>query len=228
MTEDLLEGLNPEQRRAVETTEGPLRIQAGAGSGKTKTLTHRIAYLIATHKATPYNILAVTFTNKAAKEMRQRVGELLGQSADNRSFMPYMGTFHGICVRLLRQDGEHIGIPKSFVIFDESDRQAAIKQASKQLMIDEKTFPARVLGGLISSAKNEMIDAAEYAGTANSPAQRAAAQVYPLYQKSLRDAAVLDFDDLINRTVSLLKNQPAIRTKWQQQFTYVMIDEYQD
>jgi DNA helicase-2/ATP-dependent DNA helicase PcrA len=102
----ILEGLNPEQLRAVETTDGPLLILAGAGSGKTKTLTHRIAYLIATNKATPYNILAVTFTNKAAREMRERVGRLLGQSADNRSFMPYMGTFHGICVRLLRQDGE--------------------------------------------------------------------------------------------------------------------------
>src|ERR1700733_14699353 len=120
----LLEGLNPEQRRAVETTEGPLLIQAGAGSGKTKTLTHRIAYLIATHRATPYNILAVTFTNKAAKEMRERVGQLLGDNAEHRGFMPYMGTFHGVCVRLLRQDGESVGIPRTFVIFDEGDRQA--------------------------------------------------------------------------------------------------------
>jgi DNA helicase-2/ATP-dependent DNA helicase PcrA len=114
MSTHLLEGLNSEQRRAVETTEGPLLIQAGAGSGKTKTLTHRIAYLIATGKATPYNILAVTFTNKAAKEMRERVAKLLGENAENRSFMPYMGTFHSICVRLLRQDGEYVGIPKSF------------------------------------------------------------------------------------------------------------------
>src|ERR1700712_2230177 len=179
MTEDLLTGLNPEQRRAVETTEGPLLIQAGAGSGKTKTLTHRIAYLIATNRATPYNILAVTFTNKAAKEMRERVGQLVGQSSDNRSFMPYMGTFHSICVRLLRQDGEAVGIPRSFVIFDESDRQAAVKQASKQLQIDEKAFPARTIGGMISAAKNEMLSPAEYASVANSPAQHAAAQVYP-------------------------------------------------
>src|SRR3954464_10604583 len=121
MLERLLEGLNPEQRRAVETTEGPLLIQAGAGSGKTKTLTHRIAYLIASRKATPYNILAVTFTNKAAKEMRERVAHLLGDNAANRSFMPYMGTFHSICVRLLRQDGESIGVPRTFIIFDEDD-----------------------------------------------------------------------------------------------------------
>src|SRR6266545_6961714 len=156
MQGDLLTGLNPEQRRAVETTDGPLLIQAGAGSGKTKTLTHRIAHIIASGKATPYNILAVTFTNKAAKEMRERVATLLGEHADNRGFMPYMGTFHSICVRILRQDGEHIGIPRSFVIFDESDRLSAVKQVSKQLRIDEKSFPARVLAGIISSAKNEM------------------------------------------------------------------------
>ena len=229
MIDDLLTGLNPEQRRAVETTGGPLLIQAGAGSGKTKTLTHRIAYIIAQNKATPFNILAVTFTNKAAKEMRERVATLLGQSAENRGFMPYMGTFHSICVRLLRQDGEHIGIPRSFVIFDESDRQAAVKQASKQLKIDEKTFPARVLGGIISSAKNDMTtpeDLAEAAGS--TPAHRAAAKVYPLYQKALREAAALDFDDLINRTVHLLQTKPEIREKWRQQFKYIMIDEYQD
>src|SRR5690348_3219630 len=137
--DSLLEGLNPEQRRAVETTEGPLLIQAGAGSGKTKTLTHRIAYLIESHRATPYNILAVTFTNKAAREMRERVAGLVGAAHDaaNRGFMPFMGTFHGICVRLLRQDGDYVGVPRSFVIFDESDRQAAVKRASKQLMLDE-------------------------------------------------------------------------------------------
>jgi DNA helicase-2/ATP-dependent DNA helicase PcrA len=226
--EELLKGLNPEQQRAVETTEGPLLIQAGAGSGKTKTLTHRIAYLIASGKATPYTILAVTFTNKAAKEMRERVAHLLGERADNRGFMPYMGTFHSICVRLLRQDGEHIGIPRTFVIFDESDRQAAVKQASRQLMIDEKAFPPRVLSGLISSAKNDMISPEEYNGIAASPAQQAAARIYPLYQQSLREASALDFDDLINRTVSLLKTQPAIRAKWQRQFSHIMIDEYQD
>jgi DNA helicase-2/ATP-dependent DNA helicase PcrA len=228
MLDDLLQGLNPEQRRAVETTEGPLLIQAGAGSGKTKTLTHRIAYLIASHKATPYNILAVTFTNKAAKEMRERVAQLLAENPDNRGFMPYMGTFHGICVRLLRQDGEAVGIPRSFVIFDESDRQAAIKQASKQLMIDEKTFPARVISSLISNAKNDMITPQEYHGIANSPAQQAAAKVYPVYEQALKDASALDFDDLISRTVQMLKNHKEIREKWRQQFKYIMIDEYQD
>lgn len=228
MSDRLLEGLNPEQRRAVETTEGPLLIQAGAGSGKTKTLTHRIAYLIAVHKATPFNILAVTFTNKAAKEMRARVAELLGENAENRGFMSYMGTFHGICVRLLRKDGEHIGIARSFVIFDESDRQAAVKQVSRQLMIDEKVFPPRLLSGLISTAKNDMILPEEYSSLASSPAQQAAARIYPLYQKALKEASALDFDDLINRTVEMLQSQAEIRKKWQQQFRYIMIDEYQD
>ncbi|HEX7368479.1 MAG TPA: UvrD-helicase domain-containing protein, partial [Candidatus Saccharimonadales bacterium] len=228
MLDDLLTGLNPEQRRAVETTEGPLLIQAGAGSGKTKTLTHRIAYLIATGRATPFNILAVTFTNKAAREMRGRVATLLGQSAENRAFMPYMGTFHSICVRLLRQDGESIGIPRSFVIFDESDRVAAVKRVSKELRLDEKAFPAKTLSGLISSAKNGMMTSEEYAASANSPAQKVAAQVFPRYQRALKDASALDFDDLINCTVTMLERGKTVRHKWQQQFSYIMIDEYQD
>ena len=227
-TTHLLRGLNDEQRRAVETTEGPLLIQAGAGSGKTKTLTHRIAYIIATHKATPYNILSVTFTNKAAKEMRERIGHLLGEKADNRSFMPYAGTFHGICVRLLRQDGEHIGVPRNFVIFDESDRQSAIKQASRQLHLDDKAFPPRTIGSLISTAKNDMVGPAEYSSLANSPAQEAAAKVYPLYEKSLKDAGGLDFDDLILKAVQMLEQSEQVKDKWQNQFKYVMIDEYQD
>lgn len=226
--QDLLTGLNPEQQRAVQTTGGPLLIQAGAGSGKTKTLTHRIAYIIANNQATPYNILAVTFTNKAAKEMRERVAKLLGENPDNRAFMPFMGTFHSICVRLLRQDGDHVGVPKNFVIFDESDRTASIKQISRQLHIDEKSFPARTLGGLISSAKNEMLSPAEYEGMAKSPTQKTAAQIYPLYQKALKEAKALDFDDLIARAVHMFETKEEIRTKWQQQFKYIMIDEYQD
>jgi DNA helicase-2/ATP-dependent DNA helicase PcrA len=226
--EDVLVGLNPEQQKAVQSTEGPLLILAGAGSGKTKTLTHRIAYIIASNKATPFNILSVTFTNKAAGEMRERVAHLLGARAEDRAFMPYMGTFHSICVRLLRQDGEAVNIPRNFVIFDEGDRQSTVKRITKQLHIDEKTFPPRVIGSLISSAKNELLSPQQYAGTANSPAQKVAAQVFPMYEKELRDARALDFDDLISRTVSLMENNPEVRNKWQQQFKYVMIDEYQD
>ncbi len=228
MSSELLTGLNDEQRRAVETTEGPLLILAGAGSGKTKTLTHRIAYLIATKRATPYNILAVTFTNKAAREMRERVAKLLGEKADNRSFMPFMGTFHSICVRLLRQDGEYVGIPPNFVIFDESDRLTAVKQASKQLSLDEKSFPPRSIASLISSAKNELVTPADYVGMGSGPVHNAAAQVFPIYERLLKEAGGLDFDDLIGRTVQLFETQPEIRKKWVKQFGYIMIDEYQD
>lgn len=228
MTEDLLVGLNDEQKRAVTTTEGPLLIQAGAGSGKTKTLTHRIAYILATKKATPFNILSVTFTNKAAGEMRERVAKLLGQDAGRRSFMPYMGTFHGICVRLLKQDGEYAGVPHNFVIFDESDRLTAVKQASKQLHIDEKAFPPRLITSLISGAKNEMVTPAEFGNLSGGPAQKAAALVYPLYEQTLKQAGALDFDDLILKTLSMFATNKEIRAKWQQQFKYIMIDEYQD
>jgi DNA helicase II / ATP-dependent DNA helicase PcrA len=224
----LLDGLNPEQQRAVITIDGPLLILAGAGSGKTKTLTHRIAYILAEQKAQPYEILAVTFTNKAAKEMRERVAKLVGANAEYRGFMPYMGTFHGICVRLLRQYGEYIGLAPNFVIFDAGDAQALIKQLAKRLMIDEKQNPPRTIAGLISSAKNELINPAEYAGTAGSPLQKTAAQIYPLYEAELRNQQALDFDDLIGRTVSLLQNHPEVREKLQAQFKFILIDEYQD
>lgn len=225
---DLFEGLNEQQKLAVKTTEGPLLILAGAGSGKTKTLTHRIAHIILTGKAQPQNILAVTFTNKAAGEMRERVATLLGQNPNNRSFMPFLGTFHSICVRLLRQDGEHINVPRSFVIYDEQDRLSAVKQVSKQQGIDEKSFPPRLIASLISSAKNEMVSPTQYASIASAPAENAAASVYPAYEKVLRSNGALDFDDLISKTVSLLKTNPQIHQKWQQYFKYVMIDEYQD
>lgn len=224
---NLLEGLNKNQQKAVENTEGPVLILAGAGSGKTKTLTHRIAYLIQKN-VSPYNILAVTFTNKAAKEMRERVAQLLSENAENRSFMPYMGTFHSICVRILRQDGENIGMPKNFVIFDESDRQSAIKQAMKSLSVDEKQFKPSAISSMISSAKNELIGPEQYLGNATLPAQKIAASVFPIYESTLRDAGALDFDDLIGRTVSMLVNNKEIREKWQNQFQYIMIDEYQD
>lgn len=229
MQSDFFDGLNPPQKKAVETTEGPLLILAGAGSGKTKTLTHRTAYIIGTGKALPNNILAVTFTNKAAAEMRRRVAELTGNNPLNRSFMPFMGTFHGVCVRLLRQDGEYCGIPRNFVIWDESDRAAAIKQASRLANINEKTFTPRLLGSLISNAKNEMIGPSEFLEISGvSPATKAAAKVFPLYEKMLSESKALDFDDLIGRSVSMLKSQKEIRQKWQTQFKYIMIDEYQD
>lgn len=228
MNSDLLTGLNPEQQRAVETTEGPLLIQAGAGSGKTKTLTHRIAYIISTGLASPYQILAVTFTNKAAKEMRQRLAYLVGREADDRSFLPFMGTFHSICVKILRQDGEHIGVARNFVIFDDTDRLSTVKQISKQLRIDEKSYPAKAISGLIGSAKNELIKPDNYQQLVNSPLQKVVAEVFPLYEKALKEASALDFDDLIGKTVELLSQNSEVRTSWQQRFKYILIDEYQD
>lgn len=221
--------LNPEQQKAVDKTEGPVLILAGAGSGKTKTLTHRIAHLINEKNVHPSRILAVTFTNKAAGEMRERVGQLLGvDDASSRSFLPYLGTFHGICVRLLREFGEEITIPRSFVIFDSADQQNAIKQAMKSLHISEKEYTPRTLLNLISSAKNELIGPTDYAATATTPTQKKAAEVYPLYAKFLRDAGALDFDDLIMQAVRLLKTVPHVLKTLQERFAYIMIDEYQD
>lgn len=224
----LLSELNTEQQRAAQHKEGPLLILAGAGSGKTKTLTHRIAYLVSEGHTQPSQILAVTFTNKAAKEMRHRLAYLVGHDENDRSFMPWMGTFHSVCVRLLRREGEHIGVPSNFVIFDESDRQGAIKESMKSLGINEKQYSPRAIGGLISGAKNDLVDVAEYAATAQLPQQKIAADVFPKYENIRREAAALDFDDLICETVRLLSTVPQVREKWRRQFEHILIDEYQD
>ena len=225
---DLLEGLNDEQKRAVETTDGPLLIQAGAGSGKTKALTHRIAHIIASKKATPFQVLAVTFTNKAAFEMRERLAKLVGHSADDRSFVPFMGTFHSICVKILRRDGQYVHVPPNFVIFDETDRLSLVKSVCKELGIDEKSFPPRAIAGAISGAKNELVSSSDFANYADGPMQLAAAKVFPRYEAGLKQARALDFDDLIGKTVALLENNQQVRKKWQDSFKYILIDEYQD
>lgn len=225
---DLLRGLNTAQAAAAAHEAGPLLILAGAGSGKTKTLTHRIAHLIAEKGVQPEAILAVTFTNKAAKEMRERLAGLLGRESHDRFFMTWMGTFHSICVRLLRREGEHIGVPRNFVIFDEADRLGLIKQAMKQLGISEKQYTPRAISSLISSAKNDGITPDEYARTAHLPQQRIAADIFPRYERLRKEAAALDFDDLLVEAVRLLREVPEIRQKWQTNFRYIMIDEYQD
>jgi DNA helicase-2/ATP-dependent DNA helicase PcrA len=226
--DEFLVGLNDEQKRAVLTTDGPLLILAGAGSGKTKTLTHRMAYLIASGRAEDFNILAVTFTNKAAREMRSRLSVLLGEDENNRYFMPFLGTFHSICVRILRADGEAVGVSKNFIIFDDSDQLSAIRQAIKQLSIEDKMVTPRGVSELISSNKNDLISSEEFSDLARMPLQKAAASIYPVYEKILGDANALDFDDLIGKTVELLTDFPEIRDKWGRQFKYTMIDEYQD
>jgi len=225
---DILEGLNDAQIQAVKHTDGPLLILAGAGSGKTKTLTHRIAYLLQEQGVWPDEILAVTFTNKAAKEMRLRLGTLLGQDGSSRQFMAWMGTFHGICVRLLKIDGAAIGIRHNFVIYDEDDRQGLIKQAMKQLHITDQNVKPRAVSGAISSAKNELVSPDEFESTAHYPFQKSVAQIYRLYETMRRQAGALDFDDLLIETVRLFKEQPEVRKKWQAKFKYILIDEYQD
>lgn len=224
---NLLEGLNEAQQKAALTTTGPLLILAGAGSGKTKTLTHRIALLVAEQKVWPSHILAVTFTNKAAKEMRERLAHLLGQPND-RSFMPWMGTFHSICVRLLRMDGAAIQIPKNFVIYDEDDRQGLIKQVMKSLSISDKDMKPSAVSGAISSAKNALQDPDEYEASAHYPFQKNVAKVYRTYEARRKTAHALDFDDLLIEAVRLLKESKEIREKWRAQFEYILIDEYQD
>ncbi len=225
---DLLKDLNPAQVDAVKTVSGPLLILAGAGSGKTKTLTHRIAQLISSENVWPNEILAVTFTNKAAKEMRERLGHLLGQDGGARSFMPWMGTFHGICVRLLRIDGDKIGISPNYVIYDEDDRQGLIKQAMKQLQITDKQIKPRAVSSIISNAKNELKSPEEFEAGANYPFQKEVAKIYALYEKMRIEAGALDFDDLLLETVRLFREQPEVRAKWRAQFKHILIDEYQD
>lgn len=223
----ILSELNPPQLEAVKTTKGPLLILAGAGSGKTKTLTHRIAFLIAQHLAQPWEILAVTFTNKAAGEMRERLAGLLNQE-NSRSFMPWMGTFHSIAVRILRQFGEEIEIPHNFVILDEGDRLSLVKSAMRELNITDRQYHQRGLASQISNAKNQLLTSNDLASAAKSPAQKVAAEVFARYERIRKNAKSLDFDDLLNETVRLLSTREMVRQKLQQKFRYILIDEYQD
>jgi len=225
---DILANLNDAQKQAVETTSGPLLILAGAGSGKTKTLTHRIANLISKNNIAPNQIMAVTFTNKAAKEMRHRLGALLGQNSESRNFMPWMGTFHGLCVKLLRIDGNHIGVGNNFVIYDEDDRQSLIKQSMKSLGIDPKVLKPQFISSVISSSKNELIDPEEYESQASYPNQKQIAKVYKDYEERRKKADALDFDDLLIEVVRLFKENPEITRKWSNNFKHILIDEYQD
>jgi len=228
---DILTSLNPNQKKAVLATEGPVLIIAGAGSGKTKTLTHRVAYLIQEKKIQAPHILAVTFTNKAAGEMKERVKKLLTEEGgSDLGFyqLPTMGTFHNISARLLRKEIEVLGYKKSFNIFDDQDQTALIKKIMKALEVNPDQFSPNSLLHQISSAKNQLIDVETFALQAGSFYEEVAAKVYKSYQAELKANNALDFDDLIMLTVKILREFPEIREKYQRFFQYIMIDEYQD
>lgn len=223
-TEELLAGLNKEQQEAVKHTEGPLLIMAGAGSGKTRVLTHRIAYLLGEKGVAPRNILAITFTNKAAREMRERVSKLVGPEAE---YM-WVSTFHSMCVRILRRDIDRIGYNRNFTILDSGDQLSVVKQVLKNLNLDPKQFDPRAMLGQISSAKNELISDADFEKKASNFYERQVSQIYTGYQTMLRKNQSLDFDDLIMQTILLFKRVPEVLEFYQRRFQYIHVDEYQD
>ena len=225
--DSVLEGLNTKQREAVQCTEGPLLVIAGAGSGKTKTLTHRIAYILLNHLATEQDVLAVTFTNKAAGEMRERLATLLHQP-NYRSFMPWMGTFHSIAVKLLRLYGEAINVPTNFVIFDEADKVTLIRNIMKDFAISDKQFTPKAIASAISNSKNAGDSLEDYNKKANNPYWRTIYEVYRRYEEQRRKQRALDFDDLLVEAHRLLHDSPEVRKRLQEQFKYILVDEYQD
>ncbi len=233
---DILEGLNENQKEAVMTVDGPLLIIAGAGSGKTKTLTHRVAFLIKKAGVWPRNILAVTFTNKAAQEMRERIMRILYPEADAKykyslygnSDLPTIGTFHAICSMILRSEIEVLGYGKTFNIIDDQDQQALVKKILKQLEIDPQQFNPRAILSAISKEKNELVMAEQFAQQIGGYYEEIVSKVFSAYQKQLRENNSLDFDDIIMLTAQLFQNFPQILEKYQQRFRYIMVDEYQD
>jgi len=227
--------MNPQQQEGIRAVDGPVLLLAGAGSGKTRVITHRIAYLIEERGVSPDSILAVTFTNKAAKEMAERVEKILGHST---LAQPLLCTFHSFCVRLLRRDvealrvrsanGEWVGLTRSFAIYDETDQQAVVKTALKRLGFDDKTLKPRVALGRISWAKNHMIDPQQYFLASTNPGEEKIAHIFEIYRKELAKANALDFDDLLLEAVRLLKAVPEVRERYNRRYKYILIDEYQD
>ncbi len=222
---DLIEGLNDKQKEAVLQTEGPCLIIAGAGSGKTKVLTHKIAYLVGEKNVAPWSILAITFTNKAANEMKERVEKLVGDIAQDM----WLGTFHSICVRILRKYIDRIGFENSFVIFDTTDQKSMIKACLKELQIDDKLFNDRAVLSEISNAKNEMLEPEQYiARHVGDYRKETIGKVYTLYQKRLKENNAIDFDDIINFAIKILLENPDVLDYYSGKFHYVLVDEYQD
>jgi len=222
---DLLAGLNPPQREAVVHEGSPLLIVAGAGSGKTRVLTHRIAHLLDSRGVSPGQVLAITFTNKAAAEMRERVADLVGP----RARAMWVSTFHSACVRILRREATTIGMKSTFSIYDAADSQRLMALVIRDLDLDPKRYPARAFTAKVSSAKNELIDEETYAGqVGNNHYERMVASAYTMYQQRLRAANALDFDDIISTTVNILQAFPAVREHYRRRFRHVLVDEYQD
>ncbi|MEV0809978.1 DNA helicase PcrA [Micromonospora sp. NPDC050200] len=220
----LVEGLNGPQRDAVTHAGSPLLIVAGAGSGKTRVLTHRIAYLLAARDVHPGEIIAITFTNKAAGEMKERVAHLVGP----RARLMWVSTFHSACVRILRAEHEHAGLKSTFSIYDADDSRRLMQLVARELDLDPKRYPARGLAAQVSNLKNELVDPEEFAARAKGPNERALAEAYTLYQRRLREAHALDFDDLIMTTVHLLQSHPHVAESYRRRFRHVLVDEYQD
>jgi DNA helicase-2/ATP-dependent DNA helicase PcrA len=218
-----LSNLNPEQREAVLQIDGPLLILAGAGSGKTRVITYRIAYIVGDGHAKADEVLAVTFTNKAAGEMRDRVESLLGKECNGI----WLSTFHSLCARLLRREAPHIGLSRDFVIYDSSDQVAVVKQAERELGIDDKLVPPRMALARISQAKNRMEGPDSLRGQWNLRDEQIA-KIYERYIRALADSNALDFDDLLLKTVELFETSEATRERYARKFRYVMVDEYQD
>lgn len=225
---EILNKLNPEQQKAVIATEGPTVVLAGAGSGKTRVLVHKVWYLIAEKKVSPDNILMVTFTNKAAGEMLERIKLMLSEQNIRTGTMPTVGTFHSLCAKILRRDGIHIKIAPNFVIYDTVDQQEVIKEAMALLNISTRDMKSKSVLNTISSLKNQMIDPPNYMSFARGYFQETVAKIYPVYLSLMRDHNALDFDDLLLDTVKLLRNNPEVLAKYQDKFQYIMVDEYQD
>lgn len=223
--QDLIEGLNDRQKEAVISTEGPCLVIAGAGSGKTKVLTHKIAYLISEKYVKPWNIIAITFTNKAANEMKERIQKIIGDAANDL----WMGTFHSICVKILRKYIDRIGFDHSFLIFDTSDQKTLIKECLKDLKVDDKLFTDRAVLSEISNGKNEMLEPKDYKiKYAGDFRRETIGNIYELYQQRLKENNALDFDDIINYTIKILTENPDVLEYYTEKFKYVLVDEYQD
>ena len=219
---DILDGLNEAQKEAVESINGPVLILAGPGSGKTRVIAHRVAYLIKVWGISPYHILAVTFTNKAAREMKERLYQLLGSSVDDLT----LGTFHATCARILRRDGAHIGLDSRFVIYDDDDQMALVKRSLQEMDLDPKRYLPRVLLSAISSAKSRLIAPGDY--VTGSYFDEVVQRVYQRYQDLLGESKAVDFDDLLMKAVHLFRQHPEVLSRYQQRYYHVLIDEFQD